>query len=281
MQMALNKKNLDGADAIIVSGLPDYITETQMREFLETFGPIRGFELVKARDTRNSESYACCVYQDPAVTDIVCAALNGIKSGDKTLTVRRPNQGENQPKPALKRVMFQQELAATKSKIASSSLAISAADGLDGPDCLFVGGLPDCLRESEIRALVETFGQLRGFELVKDRDTGISKGYAFCAYQDPVVTDIACAALNGIKFGDKTLILRRAPKPEQESRLTHGLQRLTLQPELVATKVVCLSQAISAADLKDDEDYEEIVDDMRREGSKYATIVFTHHEHQA
>jgi len=27
--------------------------------------------------------------QDPAVTDIACAALNGLKMGDKTLTVRR------------------------------------------------------------------------------------------------------------------------------------------------------------------------------------------------
>lgn len=29
------------------------------------------------------------MYQDPAVTDIACGALNGLKMGDKTLTVRR------------------------------------------------------------------------------------------------------------------------------------------------------------------------------------------------
>lgn len=42
-----------------------------------------------------------------------------------------------------------------------------------------------------------------------------------------------------------------------------------LQPALLATKVVCLSQAISADELKDDEDYEEIIDDMRQECSKF------------
>lgn len=42
-----------------------------------------------------------------------------------------------------------------------------------------------------------------------------------------------------------------------------------LQPPPVATKVLCLSQAISADELKDDEDYEEIVDDMRQECSKF------------
>lgn len=31
----------------------------------------------------------CQALQDPAVTDIACAALNGLKMGDKTLTVRR------------------------------------------------------------------------------------------------------------------------------------------------------------------------------------------------
>ena len=29
------------------------------------------------------------MYQDPAVTDVACGALNGLKMGDKTLTVRR------------------------------------------------------------------------------------------------------------------------------------------------------------------------------------------------
>lgn len=72
---------------------------------------------------------------------------------------------------------------------------------------------------------------------MKDRETGNSKGYAFCVYQDLAVTDIACAALNGIKMGDKTLTVRRAnqganpqqPKPEQESILMHAQQQIALQ----------------------------------------------------
>lgn len=31
--------------------------------------------------------------QDPAVTDVACAALNGLKMGDKTLTVRSATAG--------------------------------------------------------------------------------------------------------------------------------------------------------------------------------------------
>ncbi|KAL0299420.1 UNVERIFIED_CONTAM: Splicing factor U2af large subunit B [Sesamum radiatum] len=137
----------------------------------------------------------------------------------------------------------------------------------------------------EIRELLESFGPLRGFDLVKDRETGNSKGYAFCVYQDLSVTDIACAALNGIKMGDKTLTVRRAnqgasqPKPEQESVLLHAqqqiaLQRLMLAPNMApATKVVCLTQVVTAEELKDDDDYEDIVEDMRTECGKFGTLV--------
>jgi len=47
-----------------------------------------------------------------------------------------------------------------------------------------------------------------------------------------------------------------------------------LQPALVATKVVCLTHAVSADELKDDEGYEEILDDMRQECSKFGNFGF-------
>ncbi|KAE8695910.1 Splicing factor U2af large subunit B [Hibiscus syriacus] len=115
---------------------------------------------------------------------------------------------------------------------------------------------------------------------VKDRETGNSKGYAFCIYQDLSVTDVACAALNGIKMGDKTLTVRRAnqgttqPKPEQESILQHAQQQIALQARIsVPTKVMCLTQAISEDDLRDDEEYGDIVEDMKQEGGKYGALV--------
>ncbi|KAJ6682097.1 U2 SNRNP AUXILIARY FACTOR LARGE SUBUNIT [Salix koriyanagi] len=148
----------------------------------------------------------------------------------------------------------------------------------------FVGGLPYYFTESQIRELLESFGPLRGFDLVKDRETGNSKGYAFCVYQDLSVTDIACAALNGIKMGDKTLTVRRAnqgtnqPKPEQENVLLHAqqqiaLQRLMLQPQPVPTKVVSLTQVVTGDELKDDGEYEDILEDMRMEAGKFGQLV--------
>ncbi|XP_057801980.1 splicing factor U2af large subunit A-like isoform X1 [Salvia miltiorrhiza] len=207
-------------------------------------------------------------------------ALDGIIFEGAPVKVRRPSDynpslaatlGPSQPNPNL--------------NLAAVGLTPGSAGGLEGPDRIFVGGLPYYFTESQIRELLESFGPLRGFDLVKDRETGNSKGYAFCVYQDLSVTDIACAALNGIKMGDKTLTVRRAnqgatqPKPEQESVLLHAqqqiaLQRLMLAPTIApATKVVCLTNVVTPDELKDDDDYEDILEDMRTECGKFGTLV--------
>ncbi|KAK7270279.1 hypothetical protein RIF29_23304 [Crotalaria pallida] len=206
-------------------------------------------------------------------------ALDGIIFQGASVKVRRPTDynpsqaaflGPSLPNPNL--------------NLAAVGLIPGSACLLECPDRIFVGGLPYYCTENQIRELLETFGPLRGFDMVKDRETGNSKGYAFCVYQDLAMTDAVCTALDGIKLGDKTLTVRRAnqganqPKPEQENVLRHlqqqiALQKLLFQPALVATKVVCLSQAVSPDELKDDEAYEEIIDDMRQECSKFGTLV--------
>ncbi|XP_043708873.1 splicing factor U2af large subunit B-like isoform X2 [Telopea speciosissima] len=205
-------------------------------------------------------------------------ALDGIIFEGAPVKVRRPSDynpslaaalGPSQPNPNL--------------NLAAVGLTPGSAGGLEGPDRIFVGGLPYYFTEVQIRELLESFGPLRGFDLVKDRETGNSKGYAFCVYQDLSVTDIACAALNGIKMGDKTLTVRRAnqgasqPKPEQESVLLQAqqqvaLQRLVFQGGALPTKVICLTEVVNADELKDDEEYEDIMEDMRAEGGKYGNL---------
>lgn len=206
-------------------------------------------------------------------------ALDGIHFEGAPVKVRRPSDynpslaaalGPSQPNPNL--------------NLAAVGLTPGSAGGLEGPDRIFVGGLPYYFTESQVRELLESFGALRGFDLVKDRETGNSKGYAFCVYQDVSVTDIACAALNGIKMGDKTLTVRRAnqgvvqPRPEQEIVLLQAqqqvaLQRLVYQAGSLPTKVVCLTQVVSPDELKDDEEYNDILEDMREEAGKYGNLV--------
>ncbi|RZC50936.1 hypothetical protein C5167_019362 [Papaver somniferum] len=215
-------------------------------------------------------------------------ALDGIIFDGVSCRVRRPTDynpslaaalGPSQPSPLL--------------NLAAVGLTLGATSGAEGPDRVFVGGLPYYFTDAQIRELLESFGSLRGFDLVKDRDTGNSKGYGFCVYQDPAVTDIACAALNGLKMGDKTLTVRRATasigQANQDNILQQAQQHVAMQagglsfPGIgntvtgealeVPTKVVCLTEVVTADELRDDGEYEEILEDMKDEGGKFGSLV--------
>ena len=54
------------------------------------------------------------------------------------------------------------------------------------------------VRFSQVKELLTSFGPLKAFNLVKDSATGLSKGYAFCEYVDPNITD-------QVKTSDSTL----------------------------------------------------------------------------
>lgn len=47
---------------------------------------------------------------------------------------------------------------------------------IDANERVFVGGLPYYLTEDQCRELLGSFGAIKSFDLVKDRETGNSKG---------------------------------------------------------------------------------------------------------
>ncbi|XP_059659211.1 splicing factor U2af large subunit B-like isoform X3 [Cornus florida] len=221
-------------------------------------------------------------------------ALDGIVFEGVSVRVRRPTDYN----PSLAAALGPSQ-ASPHLNLAAVGLTPGAIGGAEGPDRIFVGGLPYYFTEAQIRELLESFGPLHGFDLVRDRDTGNSKGYGFCIYKDPAAIDVACAALNGLKMGDKTLTVRRATissgqvKPEQEHILAQAQQHVAMQMALQAsglnlpgmdilggsittmeapTNILCLTEVINADELMDDQEYEEIVEDMREECEKFGHL---------
>ncbi|CAI2734545.1 unnamed protein product [Schistosoma spindalis] len=161
----------------------------------------------------------------------------------------------------------------------------------DSPHKIFVGGLPNYLNEDQVKELLLSFGPLKGFNLVKDGSTGLSKGYAFCEYVDANVTDHACAGLNGMQLGDKKLIVQRASVGAKHTtgvlpqtllslpgledgtvQNTTGSGNITIRSGGPPTEVLCLMNMIETSELEDDEEYEDIVEDVRAECSKYGVV---------
>lgn len=151
----------------------------------------------------------------------------------------------------------------------------------DSPYKIFIGGLPNYLQEEQVREILTSFGQLKAFNLVKDTATNLSKGYAFCEYADPQITDTAIAGLNGMQLGDKKLIVQRASVGKtEEAPQVNANAPVTLQvPGLHqvqsgthATEVLCLMNMVTEQELIDDEEYEDIMEDVKEECNKLGTV---------
>jgi cold-inducible RNA-binding protein len=81
---------------------------------------------------------------------------------------------------------------------------------------IFVGNLDFGATESSIRSLFETYGSVERVNLITDRDTGRSRGFAFVEMTDAAEADRAIAALNGANVNGRSLNVNEArPKVER------------------------------------------------------------------
>lgn len=129
-----------------------------------------------------------------------CMQLDGLSFKGQQLKVRRPND-------------YNAALVPPHGEVPNlnlGALGIVSTSVPDSANKIFIGGLPYHLAEPQVRELLEAFGPLRAFHLVRDTTTNTSKGYGFCEYSDGSVTDKAVEGLNDLPLGDKTLTVRRA-----------------------------------------------------------------------
>ncbi len=80
---------------------------------------------------------------------------------------------------------------------------------------IFVGNLDFSASDSSVRALFEPYGAVDRVNVVTDRDTGRSRGFAFVEMANATEADAAIAALNGANVGGRSLNVNEArPKPQ-------------------------------------------------------------------
>lgn len=76
---------------------------------------------------------------------------------------------------------------------------------------VFIGGLPYELTEGDIICIFSQYGEIVNINLIRDKDSGKSKGFCFLCYEDQRSTVLAVDNLNGIK------ILNRAVRVDHVS----------------------------------------------------------------
>lgn len=83
---------------------------------------------------------------------------------------------------------------------------------------IYVGNLSKATREEEIKTLFEKAGAVSSVELVKDRDSGQSKGFAFVNMTDQVEADKAISMYNAFSLSSHELKVNLAkPRVERAS----------------------------------------------------------------
>ncbi|XP_023844404.1 splicing factor U2AF 65 kDa subunit-like isoform X2 [Oncorhynchus nerka] len=268
------------ARRLYVGNIPFGITEESMMDFFNAQMRLGGLTQapgnpVLAVQINQDKNFAFLEFRSVDETT-QAMAFDGIIFQGQSLKIRRPH--DYQPLPGMSE---------------NPSVYVPGVVSTVVPDSahkLFIGGLPNYLNDDQVKELLTSFGPLKAFNLVKDSATGLSKGYAFCEYVDVNLNDQitmenqAIAGLNGMQLGDKKLLVQRASVGSKNATLTSINQTpVTLQvPGLMnssmtqmaglPTEVLCLMNMVAVEELVDEEEYEEIVEDVRDECSKYGQV---------
>jgi len=83
---------------------------------------------------------------------------------------------------------------------------------------IYVGNLDFGATEDVVRSLFEQYGTVDRVSVIRDRDTGQSRGFAFVEMSDAEAAGRAIAALNGHSFSGRTLTVNEArPRVERSA----------------------------------------------------------------
>ena len=80
---------------------------------------------------------------------------------------------------------------------------------------IFVGNVPFSSTEDQIRELFERFGEVVSIKMIKDFETGRSKGFGFVKMQNDEEARLAMEGLNGLLFNGKNLAVNEA-RPQEK-----------------------------------------------------------------
>jgi len=146
---------------LIVNYLPQRITESELRQMFEPFGPIEHVKLMLDKRTHISMGYGFVRFANAESADQAIAVLNGRQIDSKTIRVSHSRQATTQDTN------------------------------------LYVGNLDASVTRDTLGDLFGRYGKVLDAKVLTDRVTGESKGYGFVRLERREDCDGAIAALTG------------------------------------------------------------------------------------
>lgn len=91
---------------------------------------------------------------------------------------------------------------------------------------IYVGNLSYQVTDEELRAAFETFGEVSNAAVIRDKETGRSKGFGFVEMPDQTDAEAAIKAVNDTDLQGRTVVVNQArPRTESPRRDREGFRR--------------------------------------------------------
>ena len=88
---------------------------------------------------------------------------------------------------------------------------------------LYVGGLAYTITEQQLEELFAQHGKVTSSAVIKDRDSGQSKGFGFIEMEDDNEAKAAMTALNGQEVSGRSIVVNEA-RPQEDRRSGGGFR---------------------------------------------------------
>ncbi|CAI5722695.1 unnamed protein product [Hyaloperonospora brassicae] len=295
------------ARELYVGNLPPNVTGAQLQEFLSTIIQQVGLTVQPGNPIINTwistdGHFAFCEMRSVEECNLALL-LNQLSLLGQPLKFGRPRSfmGPPQPMPQISAraqtaltnlgctpnpAWFAQpsipsmtEITADMSTLPGATLGVvsemqavvaGSTKGDDSSQQLVMSNIPVVLAENLVKELVEPFGALKSFTLVKDAATGASTGSAIFEYKDEDVAAQAVKGLNGLSIGGIPLSVQR--QSSSNGVALGSISTSVPSPEDQPGPVLKMLNMVSVDELKDDEEYADLAEDVEEECKRFGTV---------
>uniref|UniRef100_A0A2K5R0A1 RRM domain-containing protein n=1 Tax=Cebus imitator TaxID=2715852 RepID=A0A2K5R0A1_CEBIM len=204
-----------------------------LEDFFSAVGQVRDVRVVSDRNSRPPKGIAyvefCEIQAVPLAIGLTEQRLLGVP------IVQASQAEENRP----------------------AAMANNLQKGTGGPVRLYVGSLHFSITEDMLPGILESFGKIDNIVLMKDSDTGCSKGYGFITFSDSECVRRALEQLNGFELAGRPMRVGHVTErldggtditfPHGDQELDLGSAGLQLMAKLAEGSGIQLPTATAAA----------------------------------
>ncbi|XP_041031363.1 RNA-binding protein 39-like [Carcharodon carcharias] len=158
------------------------IRPRDLAEFFSTVGKVRDVKIISDRSSRRSKGIAYVEFYE--IESVALAiGLSGQRLLGVPIIVQASQAEKNRP----------------------NTVVSNQQKGLEGPMRLYVGSLHSNITEEMLMGIFQPFGKIDSLHVIKDPDTGISRGYGFVAFSDSDSARRALEQLHGFELAGRPL----------------------------------------------------------------------------